>query len=224
MDPGAAIQRILERPRIAYIVAVLDTYGRATGGLLANGLAFAALFTAVPIMLLTLGLTGFLAKDAAIQRAVADALEAVVPPLADLIEDTLRSLVSGAALTSVIGLVGTVWGVSQLYVRARRGLLADLERPPRARCLPSDRTRLRVGGDPHRRRDRPDRRDHRVDRPRRARPRDDPGRPIAERVPHRVAGADRRGHRHRRAGLPDRAAAAAGLGRGLAAGRRRRAS
>ena len=47
---------------IAYIVAVLDTYGRATGGLLANGLAFAALFTAVPIMLLTLGLTGFLAE------------------------------------------------------------------------------------------------------------------------------------------------------------------
>ena len=117
MDPGAAIQRILARPRIAYILAVLDVYGRATGGLLANGLAFAALFTAVPIMLLTLGLTGFLAKgDPSIQRAVADALEAVVPPLATLIEDTLQSLVSGAALTSVIGLAGTIWGVSQLYV------------------------------------------------------------------------------------------------------------
>lgn len=117
MDPGAAIQRILERPRIAFVVAVLDIYGRATGGLLANGLAFAALFTAVPIMLLTLGLTGFLAKgDPSIQRAVADALEAVVPPLAELIEDTLQSLVSGAALTSVIGLAGTIWGVSQLYV------------------------------------------------------------------------------------------------------------
>jgi YihY family inner membrane protein len=116
MDPGAAIQRILARPRIAFILAVLDTYGRATGGLLANGLAFAALFTAVPIMLLTLGLTGFLAKDPSIQRAVADALEAIVPPLAALIEDTLQSLVSGAALTSVIGLAGTIWGVSQLYV------------------------------------------------------------------------------------------------------------
>ena len=116
MDPGAAIQRILARPRIAYILAVLDVYGRATGGLLANGLAFAALFTAVPIMLLTLGLTGFLAKDASVQRAVADALEAIVPPLAALIEDTLQSLVSGAALTSVIGLAGTIWGVSQLYV------------------------------------------------------------------------------------------------------------
>ncbi len=116
MDPGAAIQRILERPRIAYIVAVLDTYGRATGGLLANGLAYAALFTAVPIMLLTLGLTGWLAKDQSIQRAVADALEAVVPPLAALIEDTLQSLVSGAALTSVVGFAGTIWGVSQLYV------------------------------------------------------------------------------------------------------------
>ncbi len=116
MDPGAAIQRFLDRPRIAYIRAVLDTYGRAAGGLLANGLAFAALFTAVPIMLLTLGLTGWLAKDPAIQQAVANALEAIVPPLAELIQDTLHTLVSGAALTSVIGLVGTVWGVSQLYV------------------------------------------------------------------------------------------------------------
>jgi membrane protein len=116
MDPGAAIQRFLDRPRIAFIRAVLDTYGQAAGGLLANGLAFAALFTAVPIMLLTLGLTGFLAKDPEIQQAVADALETIVPPLAELIEDTLHTLVSGAALTSVIGLVGTIWGVSQLYV------------------------------------------------------------------------------------------------------------
>ncbi len=116
MDPGAAIQRVLARPRIAFILAVLDTYGRATGGLLSNGLAYAALFTAVPIMLLTLGLTGWLAQDPAIQRAVADALESLVPPLAELIEDTLRSLVSGAALTSVVGLAGTIWGVSQLYV------------------------------------------------------------------------------------------------------------
>jgi membrane protein len=116
MDPAAAIQRVLARPRIAFVVAVLDTYGRATGGLLANGLAYAALFTAVPIMLLTLGLAGWLVSDQAIQRAVADALEALVPPLADLIEDAFHSLVSGAALTSVIGFAGTIWGVSQLYV------------------------------------------------------------------------------------------------------------
>ena len=37
---------------------VLDVYGRAPGGLLANGLAFAALFAIVPIALVTLGVAG----------------------------------------------------------------------------------------------------------------------------------------------------------------------
>ena len=48
MDPGAILERFLERPRVAFVRAVLDAYGRAAGGLLANGLAFAALFADDP--------------------------------------------------------------------------------------------------------------------------------------------------------------------------------
>ena len=63
MDPGAILERFLERPRVAFVRAVLDTYGRAAGGLLANGLAFAALFATIPIALVTLGLAGVLVGE-----------------------------------------------------------------------------------------------------------------------------------------------------------------
>jgi YihY family inner membrane protein len=116
MDPGAILERFLERPRVAFVRAVLDTYGHAAGGLLANGLAFAALFATIPIALVTLGLAGVLVARPDVQQELADALSSVFPPLKDLIDGTLEGLVSGAALTSVIGLVGLVWTVSQFYV------------------------------------------------------------------------------------------------------------
>ena len=48
MDPAAILERFLDRPRVSFVRAVLDTYGRAAGGLLANGLAFSALFAVDP--------------------------------------------------------------------------------------------------------------------------------------------------------------------------------
>ena len=89
--------------------------GAAPGGLLAGGLAFAALFAIVPITVLTVGLAGWLADDDAIQAALVTALVRLVPPLSTLIEQALEALVRGAAVTSVVGLVGTVWTVSQFY-------------------------------------------------------------------------------------------------------------
>ena len=51
-----------------------------------------------------------------VQQELADALASVFPPLKELIEGALQSLVNGAALTSIIGLVGLFWTVSQFYV------------------------------------------------------------------------------------------------------------
>jgi YihY family inner membrane protein len=116
MDPGAILERFLERPRVAFVRAVLDTYGRAAGGLLSNGLAFAALFATIPIALVTLGLAGWLVGDPQVQAELAEALSSLFPPLRDLIEGALVGLVNGAALTSLIGVVGLIWTVSQFYV------------------------------------------------------------------------------------------------------------
>ena len=115
MDVPALLDRFLDRPRVAFVRAVLDTYGRAAGGLLANGLAFSALFAFIPTVLLILGLAGWLAGNAEVQRALVDALAAAFPPLQELLEGILASITDAAALTSVVGFVGLVWTVSQFH-------------------------------------------------------------------------------------------------------------
>jgi membrane protein len=115
MDATAILARFLDEPRVARVRAVLDIYGRAAGGLLASGLAFSALFAAIPTMLLVLGLAGWIAGDPAVRETVSDALIAAFPPIEDLIESSLDAITQGAVAASVIGVIGMVWTVSQLY-------------------------------------------------------------------------------------------------------------
>lgn len=116
MDPRVLLGDLLERPRIAAAQRVLTVYGQAPGGLLANGLAFTALFAIVPIALVTLGVAGLLVDDPTVQDQLATALGSLFPPLADLIDRALESLSAGAAITSIIGIAGLLWTVSQFYV------------------------------------------------------------------------------------------------------------
>jgi len=115
MDPKAILSRVLDQPRVALVMAVLDTYGRAAGGLLANGLAFSSLFAAIPTTLLVLGLAGWIAGNTAVRDAISAALINAFPPLEDLIEASLEAMTQGAAAASIIGVIGLVWTVSQLY-------------------------------------------------------------------------------------------------------------
>ena len=57
----------------------LDIYGRAAGGLLANGLAFSALFALIPTLLLVLGLVGWVAGDPAARDRISATLIAAFP-------------------------------------------------------------------------------------------------------------------------------------------------
>ncbi|HEY7700707.1 MAG TPA: YihY/virulence factor BrkB family protein, partial [Candidatus Limnocylindrales bacterium] len=116
MDPPAVLTRLLDRPAVVVIRKVLDVYGRAPGSLLANGLAFTALFSIVPIALVTLGVAGLLVKDPAVQSQLATALGSIMPPLQDLIQEALVSMTQGAAASSIIGVAGLIWTVSQFYV------------------------------------------------------------------------------------------------------------
>ncbi len=116
MDPRAVLQSFLDRPTIAVIRSVFATYGQAPGGLLANGLAFAALFTIFPVALVTLGVAGWLVDDPTVQAQLADALGTLVPPLSEFIAQALTAMSDGAAVSSVVGIVGLIWTVSRLYV------------------------------------------------------------------------------------------------------------
>lgn len=116
MDPAAILSRVLDQPQVAKVMRVLDIYGRAAGGLLANGLAFAALFAAIPTTLLVLGVGGWITSgDPEATAHLASALSQAFPPLTELIDDAVDAMSQGAALTSLIGVIGVIWTVSQLY-------------------------------------------------------------------------------------------------------------
>jgi membrane protein len=116
MDIRSFLAQVLERPLVVAVRGIFDTYGRAAGGLLANGLAFSALFAAIPTVLLVLGFAGWAATgDPAIHDQVSDALVAAFPPLAALIRSSLGAITEGAALTSLIGVIGLLWTVSQFF-------------------------------------------------------------------------------------------------------------
>jgi membrane protein len=105
----------MDLPHVAAVRAPLNVYGRAAGGLLARGLAFAALFAAIPTLLLVLGLVGWVAGDDAARDRISASLIATFPPLAGLIGDSVQALSDGAALTSIVGIVGVIWTMSQFY-------------------------------------------------------------------------------------------------------------
>ena len=116
LDPRVRLTVLLAREPFVTGRAILDVYGQAPGGLLANGLAFAALFTVVPVALVTLGIAGLLVHDPTVQSQLAIAIGAAVPPLRSLVDDALLSMSSGAGLTSALGFAGLLWTVSRFYV------------------------------------------------------------------------------------------------------------
>jgi membrane protein len=115
MDPRAILARILQHPQVIAVRGPLDLYGRSAGGLLARGLAFSALFALLPTLLLVLGLVGWTAGDAASRERISSTLVSTFPPLADLIRDSVQAVSDGAALASIVGIVGVIWTVSQFY-------------------------------------------------------------------------------------------------------------
>jgi len=115
MEVTAILARVLDEPRVARVRAVLDTFGAAAGGLLANGLAFSSLFAAIPMTLLVLGVAGWFTGDPSVRTTVADALIKAFPPLEDLIDGSLDAITQGAALTSFFAVIGLVWTVTSLY-------------------------------------------------------------------------------------------------------------
>lgn len=101
---------------MAAVRRVLDRYGAASGGLLAGGLAYAALFAIVPGVLLLAGILGLFVSDPADRAKVVNVLVGVLPPLRDLIEVVLDEAARNAAPVSIIGAVILIWGTSRFAV------------------------------------------------------------------------------------------------------------
>jgi YihY family inner membrane protein len=84
--------------------------------LLANGLAYAALFAIVPGILLVVSVAGLVIGDEARRAETVAFIAQVVPPLQDIVEAILTQATSTAATLGLIGLVTLVWGASRFVL------------------------------------------------------------------------------------------------------------
>ena len=105
---------LLGVPRIAMAHRVWNRYGASNGSLLARGVAFTALFTLVPALLLIVSIAGLLVSDAATRARIVASLAIQFPPLAGVLRSALDSALTHAAAFSVIGAAVLVWSASGL--------------------------------------------------------------------------------------------------------------
>lgn len=112
---GVLQRRLLRDRRVREIQTVMTVVGDASGGLLAAGLAFNALFAIIPALLFAIGLLGFFLGDPARAQELVESLVERVPALQGLATEVLGQLVDGRGAFSIVGIVGFAWGASGFY-------------------------------------------------------------------------------------------------------------
>jgi membrane protein len=106
-------------PRIATAHRVWDRYGASSGPLLARGLAFTALFSLVPALLLIASIAAVVVGDPETRARIVAFLAAQFPPLADVLGGALDSALAHAGAFSLVGAAVLAWSTS--------GLVRDLD-------------------------------------------------------------------------------------------------
>ena len=109
------VDRVFGIPIVREIGTVMFVYGQAGGGILAAGLANRALFALLPGLLLVVSLIGFLVRDPAVQQAILAAIGELVPPVQELLVDTLSVLAAGAVGSTIVSLVVLAWAASGFF-------------------------------------------------------------------------------------------------------------
>jgi membrane protein len=142
---GARVERVvgafLGIPRIAMAHRVWNRYDTSSGPLLARGIAFTALFTLVPALLLIASIAGLIVSDPETRARIVASLAAQFPPLADVLRDALDAALAHAAAFSLVGAAVLVWSTSGL-VRDLDGAFGILFRE-----VWQERTLLRTAGE-----------------------------------------------------------------------------
>lgn len=114
-----AVTRLVERigglAAVQRLMVIFEQYDHAGGGLSANGLAYSALFALVPGILLVLAVVGVVIDNTETQAAIVDAIGEAFPPLAPLVETAFGQVTAGAVPTTVLAIVGLLWGSSRFY-------------------------------------------------------------------------------------------------------------
>ena len=112
---GRLVAFIGRIPHFRRLSSVFGIYTKAGGSLLAEGLAYSALFAGLTGLLLAVALLGYLVPSEADRQRLVNGLTGQLAPLAPVAGDGLRSLASNAGGFSILGLIGLAWGASHFY-------------------------------------------------------------------------------------------------------------
>ncbi len=112
---GKVATRVGRIRAVRVLVATLDTYSRAGGGLVAGGLAYTSLFALLPGLLLLVSAVGFWVDDPDQRDLIVGAIGQAVPPLEDVAQVAFEQVSRGAVPSSIVGIVGLLWGSSRFY-------------------------------------------------------------------------------------------------------------
>ncbi len=128
--------RVAGLPPVALALRVKARYDQVDGALLADGLAYSALFAIVPAVLLLAGVVGLVLGDPARRADAISFIASVLPPLHDLVQAILDEAGRDAGAFGILGAATLIWGASRFVLtfsdavaramghRSRRGALA----------------------------------------------------------------------------------------------------
>lgn len=115
-DRISVLQRaVMRERRIRLLIAVMDGYGAAGGGLLSGGLAFSALFAIIPGLLAVVAFVGLVIDDPVKRADTVQFIIQQVPPLEPVAQTIVDTLANGSRIGSIVGIIGVIWGASGFY-------------------------------------------------------------------------------------------------------------
>lgn len=124
---------ILDLPPIRRPRQILAVYNDAGGGLLAEGLAYSALFAGLTGLLFCVGVLGYLVPAEADRQRLVDYFTGQLAPLASIARDGFASVAAHAGTFSIVGLLGMVWGASHFYGALDEAIARVFARSPARR-------------------------------------------------------------------------------------------
>jgi membrane protein len=107
--------RITSNRLVAQLLATMAAANEAAAPLFAAAMAFSTMFAIIPLALLLAGVLGWLIDDPTQRSALLAQLVSYLPPLADVLEQSLEGAVRQRGALSIVGIVGLLWGSSAFY-------------------------------------------------------------------------------------------------------------
>jgi membrane protein len=109
------VQKVTDLWIVKDTFSVLGIADEVGAPLFSGALAFNAMFAILPGLMLLSGILGFVIADEATREQLLADLIALVPPLANVFENSLAGVVQQRGSLTVIGFLGLLWGASNFY-------------------------------------------------------------------------------------------------------------